>query len=72
MTIKEDQSDAVKRSLTKAMIEEKYPSENWIHVYTDWSAKDAIKCKGVEMHIIFPNDETQDEAIPNRRVLLKL
>ena len=64
MTTKEDQCDAVKRSLTKAMMEERYPSESWIHIYTDGSAKDAIKCGGAGVHIIYPNGETLDEAIP--------
>ena len=63
MTTKEEQSEAVKRSLAKAMIEERYPNESWIHFYTDGSAKDAVKYGGTGVHIIFPNGKIVDEAI---------
>ena len=36
------QDDTVKRSLTLAMIAERYPQEVWIHVFTDGSATKAV------------------------------
>ena len=46
------------------MLEERYPEESWIQVYTDGSATDAVKCGGAGVHIQYPNGERQAEAIP--------
>ena len=40
------------------MIDERYPSKSWILVYTDGSAKNAVKYGGAGVHIIFSNGET--------------
>ena len=40
------QCDTSKQALTLAMIDEQYPSEAWIHVYTDGSATNAVKNGG--------------------------
>ena len=40
------QDDAVKQSLTLAMIAERYPQEAWIHVFTDGSATNAVTRSG--------------------------
>ena len=47
-------------------MEEKYPSESWIHIYTDGLAKDAVKRGDAGVHISFPNGKTQDEAISSK------
>ena len=38
-----DECDIVKKSLTQAMIVDRYPSDIWSHMYTDCSASAAIK-----------------------------
>nr|KAG5711684.1 hypothetical protein BaRGS_016866 [Batillaria attramentaria] len=50
----DNQSDIVKRTLTLAMIAEKYPEEGWIQAYTDGSATDAVSNggAGTGQHII--------------------
>ena len=40
------QDDAVKQSLTLAVIAERYPQEAWIHVFTDGSATNAVTNRG--------------------------
>jgi len=64
LTTKDEQSDVVKKTLTLAMLEERYPQEAWIRVYTDGSATDAVKCGGAGVYIQYPNGEKQAEAIP--------
>ena len=52
------------------MMEEKYQSESWVHIYTDGSAKDAFKCGGVRVHIIFRNGKTQDKPYQQANTVL--
>ena len=42
-----DECDIVKKSLTLAMIVDRYPTYIWSHMYTDGSASAAIKEGGV-------------------------
>ncbi|KAK7112559.1 hypothetical protein V1264_011998 [Littorina saxatilis] len=46
LTTKDEQSNATKKALTLAMLEERYPQEVWIQVYTDGSATEAVKNGG--------------------------
>ena len=46
------------------MLEERYPQEAWIRVYTDGSATDAVKSGGAGVYIQYPSEEKQAEAIP--------
>lgn len=64
ITKKDDQSDTVKRTMTAAMLEEQYPREAWLHVYTDGSATDAISCGGAGVYTQYPSGEWQTEAAP--------
>ena len=64
LTKKNEQSNEVKKSLTMAMIEEQYPQESWIQVYTDGSATNAVKNGGAGIYIKYPTGEWQAEAIP--------
>ncbi|XP_048778819.2 uncharacterized protein LOC125682098 [Ostrea edulis] len=64
ITSKDEQSDIVKNTHTMTMLEEQYPSEFWIRVFTDGSATNAIKNGGAGIYIQYPNGERQSEAIP--------
>ena len=65
LTTKDEQSNVVKKTLTLAMLEERYPQEAWIWVYTDGSATDTVKSGGASVYIQyrFPSREKQAEAI---------
>ena len=53
-----DQDDSVKRAHTLAMIDERYPQEAWVHVYTDGSATNAVADGGAGILVKFPDGET--------------
>ena len=63
-TTKDEHSDESKKALTLAMLEEKYPKEAWIRVYTDGSATDAVWRGGAGVYIEYPNGQWQAEAVP--------
>jgi ribonuclease HI len=60
----QDMSDASKKALTLAMIEERYPSEAWIHAYTDGSATEAVKNGGAGVFVRYPEGRTETASIP--------
>ena len=64
LTAKDEQSSVAKKTLTLAMLEERYPQEAWIRVFTDGSATDAVRNGGAGVYIQFPSGETQTEAKP--------
>jgi ribonuclease HI len=64
LTTKDEHSDVSKKALTLAMLEEMYPQETWIRIYTDGSAKDAIRSGGAGLHIQYPNGQHESAAIP--------
>jgi ribonuclease HI len=47
-----------------SMLEEKYPSESWVRVYTDGSTTNATTKGGAGIYIQYPNGEQQSKAIP--------
>ena len=63
LTTKDEQSDECKRALTLAMLEETYPQEAWIRVFTDGSATDAIQNGGAGVYIQFPDGQKHADAI---------
>ena len=63
ITSDNNQSDLVKRSHTLAMIEESYPSQSWIHVYTDGSATAAVKNGGAGILIQTPEGHKLEYGI---------
>ena len=52
------------RTLAMATIDENYPQEAWMRVYTDRSATQATKNGGVGVFIHYINGNKQREAIP--------
>jgi ribonuclease HI len=63
-TKKDEHSDVSKKALTMAMLDETYPHEAWIRVYTDGSATDAIQNGGAGVFIQYPDGQWQAEAVP--------
>ena len=64
VTSGDSQADTVKRTLTLAMIAERYPEESWIHVYTDGSATRAVRDGGAGVLIKSPEGHTSTAGIP--------
>ena len=64
LTTKDEQSNVTKKTLTLAMLEERYPQEAWIRVFTDGSATDAVRNGGAGVYIQYPSGETHAEAKP--------
>ena len=60
----EDQDELTKRNLTLAMIDDIYPREAWIHVYTDGSATNAVMNGGAGVLICTPEGERQELGAP--------
>nr|KAG5692801.1 hypothetical protein BaRGS_002931 [Batillaria attramentaria] len=60
----DNQSDVVKRTLTLAMIAEKYPEEGWIQVYTDGAATNAVSNGGAGVSIRFPDQAPLAICLP--------
>jgi len=59
---KEEQSNEIKKALTLAMLEEKYPADAWIRAFTDGSATNATERGGAGVYIQYPNGQWQAEA----------
>ena len=64
ITNKGEHSDQVLKTLTLATLEERYPAESWIRVYTDGSATNAVKSGVAGVHIQYPSGERAEEALP--------
>ncbi|OOY33764.1 hypothetical protein BOV88_13545 [Solemya velum gill symbiont] len=64
ITTRDEQTSNVKKILTMSMLEEQYPSETWVRVYTDGSATNATTNGGAGIYIKYPNGDQQSEAIP--------
>ena len=62
LTLGDIQDDKMKLSVTAAMIDEKYPQESRIHVYTDGSASNAVENGGEGILVHFPGGETAEAS----------
>lgn len=67
LTAKDEQSNIARMTITMSMLEEQYPSESWVRVYTDGSATNATTKGGAGIYIEYPNGERQSKAIPTGR-----
>ncbi|KAK7101835.1 hypothetical protein V1264_020159 [Littorina saxatilis] len=63
VTSGEDQNDTARQALTLALIDEQYPKEAWIHVYTDGSATNAVLNGGAGILIQFPGGHTATSSV---------
>ncbi len=64
ITTKQEQNSIVLKSMTMSMLEERFPQEAWIRVYTDGSATNATTNGGAGVFIQYCSGEWQAEAIP--------
>jgi hypothetical protein len=64
LSAKDEQSNIARKTITMSMLEEKYPSELWVRVFTDGSATNATTNGGAGIYIEYPNGEQQSMAIP--------
>ena len=64
LTTKDEHSDTVKKALTLAMLDERYPQESWIRVFTDGSATDAIKNGGAGVYVQCPSGQWDATSFP--------
>ena len=58
------QGPAVKCALTRALIDESYPGEAWVQVYTDGSATQAVTDGGAGVYLRYPDGQTETVAMP--------
>lgn len=61
---KSEHDSEVLKILTLATLDEKYPENSWIRVFTDGSATNAVNSGGAGVHIQYPNGERTEEALP--------
>ena len=57
-----DQDDTSKKLLTLSYIDDLYPQDTWIRIYTDGSATDAIQDGGAGSIIYLPDGDTIESA----------
>ncbi|CAG2257387.1 unnamed protein product [Mytilus edulis] len=60
---KDKQCSNIKKTLTMSMLEEEYPTETWVRVYTDGSATNATSKGEAVIYIKYPNENQQSETI---------
>ena len=60
----EMQSSLVRSTATLSVLDDKYPCDTWIRVYTDGSAHNAIKNGGAGAYIEYPNNTIDKISIP--------
>ena len=59
-----NQSPHVLKALSLELIESRYPSESWVHVYTDGSSVKAVRNGGSGFYIIFPDGTKVSQSVP--------
>ncbi|RUS86643.1 hypothetical protein EGW08_005592 [Elysia chlorotica] len=57
-------SDLELKELTCAYLDKNFPAKEWIRVYTDGSAEEAVTNGGSGVYIEMPNQETIESSIP--------
>ena len=66
-TVTKDQEDTTKQLITLSHINDFYPQDTWIHVYTDGSATDAVQDGGAGRLIYLPNGQTLEAASATKK-----
>ena len=61
-SVTRDQDDTSKKLLTLSYIDDLYPQDTWIRIYTDGSATDAIQDGGAASIIYLPDGDTIESA----------
>ena len=60
---KDSQSSAQRKALTLAHIEEKYPNQDWTHIFTDGSADQAVRNGGAGVYIKYPGGNEENISL---------
>lgn len=60
---REEQNSVQRRTATLSFLDEKYPQDLWIRVYTDGSAQNAVKNGGAGVYIEYPNNTRDADKI---------
>ena len=63
ITQREDHNDLIKRTHALSLLDEMYPADAWIHVYTDGSATNAVRNGGAGVLVCTPEGERQKYGI---------
>ena len=61
---KEEQNSIERKTTTLSFLDDEYPQDCWIRVYTDGSAQDAVKNGGAGVYIEYPNNNRDTAKIP--------
>ena len=64
ITGKKDQISAAQRAFALEYLEQEYPTDTWVHVYTDGSAVDATRNGGSGVFIQKPDQQTVSISLP--------
>ena len=68
VTKKEEYTEAALKALTLETLNGRYPADTWARVYTDGSAKDAVKDGGAGIHMQFPDGQRMSKSIPTGKI----
>jgi ribonuclease HI len=61
---KDEQNYVQCRTITLSFLDEEYPQDLWIRVYTDGSAQNSIENGGAGVYIEYPNKTTETIRVP--------
>lgn len=61
---KEEQNSVERRTATLSFLDEEYPPDLWIRVYTDGSAQNAVQNGGAGVYIEYPNNTRDMARVP--------
>jgi len=61
---KEEQNSIERKTATLSFLDDEYPQDCWIRVYTDGSAQDTVKNGGAGVYIEYPNNNRDTAKIP--------
>ncbi|CAG5134764.1 unnamed protein product [Candidula unifasciata] len=61
---KKEQDSVQRKMATLSYIDEEYPQEQWVRVYTDGSAESAVRNGGAGVYIEFPDGTRDKSSVP--------
>ena len=61
---KDEQNSIQRKTVTLSLLDEEYPHDLWVRVYTDGSAENAVKNGGAGVYIEYPNNVRDAIKVP--------
>ena len=61
---KDEQNSIQRKTVTLSLLDEEYPHDLWVRVYTDGSAENAVKNGGAGVYIEYPNNARDAIKVP--------